>query len=73
MHGLFKEAMRGTPVSPCERFGGCEHRQKCSEEELACEQFWVYVNASGTRGRIPLKEPVKKFYERIFSEEGEDL
>lgn len=72
MFESFKEAARSTPKAPCERFGGCEYYEKCRDEELACEQFWVYVNKTGTRGRVPLKEPKKKFYNRIFNE-GDDL
>lgn len=73
MFHLFREATKGTPEAPCEKFGGCQYRGKCAEEELACEQFWVYVTKSGTRGRVPLREPMKKYYDRIFSEEGDDL
>lgn len=71
MFGLFKEVARSTPLAPCERFGRCEHYEKCKHEELACEQFWVYVNKSSTRGRVPSKQPKKKIYDRIFNE-GDD-
>lgn len=73
MRYTIRDALDEMPKPPCERFGGCEHYDTCRDQQLACEQFWVYVTKSGTRGRIPPKEPVKKYYDRIFNEEGDDL
>lgn len=72
MEYSFKEAVKRGPIPPCERFGGCEYYDKCKEEFLACEQFMVYVNATGTRGRVPLREPKRKYYERVFLSDWED-
>ena len=58
--------------SPCERFGGCQHRQRCAEETLACADFAAYLDefkekkklvAAGDFGRYPSKE----IYDSIFN------
>lgn len=71
MHYTIKDALAQTPLAPCERFGGCPSRNKCATEELACEQFYVYVLKTGTRGRMPSREPEKRYYERIFKGDDE--
>jgi hypothetical protein len=53
--------------APCDN---CWHRQRCKEELLACEVFYVYV----LRNRHWEKErsPNKKWWDKIFVHDRDD-
>jgi hypothetical protein len=57
------EAVRKIPKPPCEKNGICPHKENCSRNKLACNDFLGYVGITQKTGRIPSRYS----YEMIYS------
>lgn len=40
------------PDPPCDWFGGCEHRERCKREKLACDAFLGYSTKPNANARV---------------------
>lgn len=56
--------------APCERFGGCIHRERCATEKLACGAFAMYTGS--VRKGMPTYWPTRERYLAIFEEDTDD-
>lgn len=57
--------------APCERFGGCIHRDRCEAEKLACGAFAMYISGTSRKG-MPTYWPTRERYIAIFEEDTDD-
>lgn len=48
---------------PCD---ACEHKKKCGDEKLACEQFMFYADCKKFSDKV--NHPRKDIYELIFKD-----
>ena len=65
------DAIRLTGTPPCDR--GCEFKEKCQVEHLACKLFKIWHNRGGVMNPNPLQYPPdEEIYAKLYGKEIED-